>query len=723
MVQQVRSCCCLVALLSTILAPALAKHQNGSATRPAPQDDDTVRISTRLVQVDGTVTSKDGREITDLGKDDFELIVDGRPQTITFFTYIAAPSVSVANPTEKLVPPSPSATERLRPGQARRTIAIVVANVSFESMPGVKRALNQFVDKEMRPGDLVSITRPAQGAGVLQQLTSEKRLLHLAIDHLRWNPVGGVSVSAVPQDQTRPNPTTTATPEIGEKKGIANSRADDFHDDVIASSWVRSLDLIVRNLNDLPGRKSVILFSDGLRLLGKDMPNQRTLEALHRITDRATRALVVVNAIDSRGLDTLIGGAEENIDLPPEIGTPVNTPPSINGPDLAAVRQTRVSKFISAQDGLVALAEETGGRFMQSTDLAGAMTRMVDQKGYYVLGYRPDESTFKLEAGGRPYHEIKVSVRRPNLLAHFRKGFFGTPDKEQNPQQRTNPEKMVAALTSPLAASDVGLRMTSLFGYDRAEGSFVRSLLHIDVGSLTFTERSGGWNDASIHVLAAAFEANGLVADPVAQDKFLHVRDEDLERLKRDGLVYEMTIPVRKTGVYQVRAAVRDMTSDRIGSASQLIDVPDINSKRLILSGIVVSGTSPEKGGRATTASETNDVQAGPAIRKFQRGMQLTYGLLALNPQIDRGAGRPQVEMQVLLYRDGKAVYKGAVRKIEVGREADPRAIPLTGILNLGTDLALGEYVLQVIVFDKLAREKNLQTVTAWIDFDLVPEV
>jgi hypothetical protein len=55
---------------------------------PAQDDDDVVRITTNLVQLDAVVTDKDGRVVTDLRAEDFEVLEDGRPQTVTNLSFI-----------------------------------------------------------------------------------------------------------------------------------------------------------------------------------------------------------------------------------------------------------------------------------------------------------------------------------------------------------------------------------------------------------------------------------------------------------------------------------------------------------------------------------------------------------------------------------------------------------------------------------------------------------
>lgn len=366
---------------------------------------------------------------------------------------------------------------------------------------------------------------------------------------------------------------------------------------------------------------------------------------------------------------------------------------------------------------------------MQSTDLGGAITRMLDQKGYYLIGYRPDEATFKPQANLRPYHKIEVQLKRSELRSHFRKGFYGTPDQPKVAETKTSGQKLFAALTSPFDTSDIGVKLTSLFGHDKQDGSFVRSLLHINAGDLTFTEQADGRHKAVVNVFAATFDERGLVAEPVARTQTLLVRSEGLERLKRDGVVYEMTMSVTKTGIYQVRVAVEDAQGRRIGSASQFLEVPDIGNNRLTLSGIVISGNSPTKNQKtiapqaAATGDETHskgsDSQATTAVRKFHQGMRLDYACIIFNGRRDQAHQQFQLERQAVLYREGKAVYTGPWERIEPDKLVDFKQIVIRGALPLGPEYGPGEYVLQVNVTDKLA-DRNYRTATRWIDFDLI---
>ena len=111
--------------------------------------------------------------------------------------------------------------------------------LSFDSVARVRDSLKKWVDSEMQQGDLVAIIRTSAGMGSLQQFTSDKRLLRLAINGVRWNPLGGARLNAIPSP--RPVP-TDIDPELTKAK----TDAEDFYQDLVGSSWLQRLNLIVR---------------------------------------------------------------------------------------------------------------------------------------------------------------------------------------------------------------------------------------------------------------------------------------------------------------------------------------------------------------------------------------------------------------------------------------------------------------------------------------------
>ena len=236
-------------------APSEAQQQQ---SKPA-SDEDVVRISTNLVQVDPVITDSKGKQVTDLRADEVQILEDGKPQNITNFSYNALGSTEMSRPAappkpvDKNAPPVPPV--RLKPEQVRRTMALVVDDLglSFESAYYVRRALKKFLDQQMQPDDLVAIIRTGGGIGALQQFTSDKRQLYAAVEKVKWNPSGRGGVSAVPQMEADPLP--DASPSDDGPTGSQN--LDQFREDVFAVGTLGALNYIVRGLRELPGRKSM----------------------------------------------------------------------------------------------------------------------------------------------------------------------------------------------------------------------------------------------------------------------------------------------------------------------------------------------------------------------------------------------------------------------------------------------------------------------------------
>lgn len=724
-------------LILTLFTATFGQVATPSST-PQQDEDEVVRITTNLVQVDAVVTDKNGRQVTDLRSEDFEILEDGRPQKITNLSYISnepttapLPGASVASPADKTAPPEPPV--RLRPEQVRRTIALVVDDLglSFESTAYVRQALKKFVDQQMQPGDLVAIIRTAGGMGALQQFTSDRRQLYAAIERVQWYPVGRGGISAFAPIESNPEGGSGLRGAGGvsneaDDRSMSDAKDDlnEFREDIFAVGTLGALNFIVRGLREMPGRKSVLLISDGFRLFNRDRSSNRILDALRQLTDLANRASVVIYTMDARGLQTL--GL-----------TAADSTAGLSADQIESSLNDRRTELFETQTGLIYLAQQTGGfNVRNSNDLSAGIKRVLDdQQGYYLIGYRPDESTFDQKTGQRSvFHKIAVKVKRSGLKVRSRTGFYGITDEAARQPRRTRAQQLIGALASPFGSSGVKMRLTSLFANDPKAGSLVRSLLYVDARDLSFTDEADGWHKAVFDVMAITFGDKGRVIDEVNRTQTVRVRGETFERVKRYGLIFFMNVPVKKAGAYQLRVAVRDAASERVGSASQFIEVPNLSKKRLALSGIVVNGSypkavdnsaagpassAPQASGTGEGVSDELDPQAGAAVRQFRRGMIMNFGYLIYNAQLDRATARPQLQTQVRLFRDGKPVYTGKVAPLAMDSQADLERLLAGGRLQLGSDLTPGEYVLQVIVSDPLAKEKY-RIATQWIDFEVV---
>ena len=481
------------------LVSALALTLVAASPQAPPQPPSAapvVRVTTSLVQVDAVVTDKNDRHVTDLTAADFEIFEDGRRQEITHCSYVALPKLPTPPPAAPTaagaaVPPPPPAPTRLRPERVRRTLALVVDDLglSFRSTVEVREALEKFVDKQMEPGDLVAIVRTRGGMGALQQFTTDKALLHAAIDRVRFNAgLNRMGVDwAAPVGEGKNLVDTNAGPRGS--RGAAGASVDGLRESMLIEATLHSINFVISGLRELPGRKGVVVFSDGLRLFHDRTEQQmiiaagtrgrggsatrqeaprlsqeadpRITGALGQLIDYANRSSVVLYTVDTRGLATRGLGA----------GDDVNTGLGlfdVGSSDLQGHMDTRRRLSNDNEHGLQYVAQETGGFLVRNqNDLTKAVERVLDdQRGYYLIGYSPDASTFKGRDDRPPFHKIKLSVKRPGLRVRSRAGFFGRIDEGGAMPSPAEAKPLRVVLASPFASGDIRLQLTSLFVHE-----------------------------------------------------------------------------------------------------------------------------------------------------------------------------------------------------------------------------------------------------------------
>jgi hypothetical protein len=191
----------------------------------------------------------------------------------------------------------------------------------------------------------------------------------------------------------------------------------------------------------------------------------------------------------------------------------------------------------------------------------------------------------------------------------------------------------------------------------------------------------------------------------------------------KNGIDLTIFRQVQKPGPYQLKVVVGDNNSQEIGSASQFIEVPDLGRKALALSGIMMNEENQKTSGAAPqqpSAQVTDyDLGSGPAVRIFPSGSKVLYAYQILNAKANQ-RNLPELDLQMRLFRDGKQMYAGAPIPFDPTGQSDVTHLEVEHQLILGADLPPGEYVLQVVVTDKLAPKKTA-TVSQSTDFEIRP--
>lgn len=243
-------------------------------------------------------------------------------------------------------------------------------------------------------------------------------------------------------------------------------------------------------------------------------------------------------------------------------------------------------------------------------------------------------------------------MTRPDLRVRTRAGFVGIADKPRRQLPDTAQPELLTALISPFHSGGIGLRLTPLFCNVAEKGSYIHTWLHVDCRDLAFQEDDDGWRKAV-----------------------------------KQGFLLELMHAANTSGAYQVRAAVRDAASKKVGSAGQLLEIPDVSAEQLGLSGIEMR--TVEKGG-----AEPADPALGPAVRRFAPG-DPTH-----------------------VFRDGQIVWTGEPHSLEASAVGDRREFTVARDLRFGADTPEGVYMLRVSARNRSGR-KITATAVQWMDFEL----
>ncbi len=665
-----------VAAIVLFISLANVKGQNTPPKQSQEKTEDRVVVTTNLVQVDAVVTDKSGKPVTNLAPDDFEILEGGRVRQITGFSYIQLNSKESEagsidrqsyNANVTAVPPKLHA---IRPESVRRAIAIVVDDfgLSFESIARLRDALEKFILEETAPSDLIAIIRTSSGPGARQQFTSNRAQILATIKRLRWYPTGRGAMATL--DSIGPLDNDGNGVEL---RGYSANRPPDLSSKEFHGGSLGALAFIIDGLSRFPGRKSLVLISENLPVTTREAQINGVAAALDKLIEHANRYSIVISTMDARGL--------------PKAGLTSDD----NQYDLAAnqiekrVRERRI-KFNVDQDALSYIAAQTGGMFVRnSNDLNEGLRRIIEsEQGYYLLAYRPDDSE---KAGNDRTYKVTLRLKRLDLVLRNRSRFHRFTKTSETNVVKTKDDFLREALASPFVREDVRLKVTAL----ATGASHVKVFLHIDARDLELTKSADGMHKATFDVAAVAFDDNGKVGQQLARNQNVAISPNSYERFLRDGLVYTIDMSIPRAGPYQVRVAIRDEVSGRLGSDSQFVDVPDPRKSRLTVAGLIMQAqdatvASKQVGARSDHSAaglNNEDVRKAPAVRRFKSGELFEYSYLIYGARLNATTGR-DLWSQIRLFRHSQEVFTGDLTRTVVAKDLTHEAIVSGGTLRLG---------------------------------------
>lgn len=710
--------------IATLVAPLVlcaiaVPAQTTDNSRPPQQADDVIRVNTDLVQTDVMVFDKQGHFVKDLKREDFELRIDGKPRPIGFFDRIQAGTASEETQLATARGSSASATGRKGsvPLDRGRPVFFFVddLHMSSSTLNQARKLLTRFIDQDLKQNDEAEIASASGQLGFLQQLTDNKTVLRTATGRL-------VVRTGSSRDPLRPPMSEYQALQIdrGERDTlgyfvdelIAENRMmgrasaeDEVHRRAsmmleqaafYTSTALSSLDDLIRSCAKLPGRKIIFLISDGFFI---DTRHSDTTERMRMLTSAAARSGAVIYSIDARGLIAALADAS----------TPVAADTT------GRLSRGGMGEISSSQDGLNALAHDTGGRALFNTnDLRLAVdSGLKETSTYYLLAWRPEADP---NASSR-FRRLEVSVvGRADLTVRVRRGFFdlepaakakSKESQAQKIQPQTAEAKLREAIMAPVAAKGIPLSLSLNYIDTPEKGAALTVSMMIPGEFLSFD--AGDKQSAQVDLAAALFNDRGISTAHFGERITLNAVTATIKETHRE-LTYSRTVFLAP-GLYQIRAAVRDVKTEHVGSANTWIEIPDLANHKLALSSLLLGERPRSEGTDATVPiSSAADVARLSIDRRFRRDSFLRYLIFIYNAERALANQAPDVVVQMQILRDGQPVATTTLTKIPVEGAQDLQRLSYAADLPLDGFLA-GRYVLLFTAIDRVARTNASQQI------------
>jgi VWFA-related protein len=651
----------------------------------------TFKAGVELIYVNVVVRDDKGTIVRNLTRDDFTLLEDDKPQTITAFDFeevpldalpadqAAANLQPILKPEPAAKPPAPPKPETTTTAPAtpkpdaidlkdRRLIVLLFDSSSMQPEE-LERAVDsgrEYLAKRLTPADLVAVASVGSSLQVLHDFTADREALAAALDRLSG------------MDSVGFEDGTTLTGDETEADAFV---ADDSEFNIFNTDRrLAAIEQLSEALAPIQQKKSIVYFSGGVTQRGED--NQVQLRAT---IDRAVKANVSIYPVDSRGLTAVVPGGTAN-QASGRGGTSM-----FSGRGVAR----QFDSQSASQDTLVALASDTGGKaFLDTNDFAGVYSKVIaDTSAYYLIGY----SSSNPAHDGR-FRRIKVRLNKPELRVEHRNGYYANRDFVHSGKQDRE-RQLQEQLMADLSSTDLTVWMSTSFFRLADDRFYVPVSIAVPGSEIPFA-RSTTQDRATIDVI-------GLMRDP-QQRPVGRLRDtvklavQPAQEVKRKTVQYEtgFTLP---PGKYRLKVVVRENQSGAIGSYESDVVVPDIRRFPVKLSSVVIgTQTQPVTERNAVSPLARNGTLLVPSLTHVVSTRQPLYFYYEVYEPSVVPSGGPRLLTSIAFFRGKVRTYETPL--VEVTQlDAPDRKAAIFQYSVPASALKPGYYTCQITVVDDVA--------------------
>jgi VWFA-related protein len=676
-----------------------------------------IKVKTELVEVRAVVTDRQGRPIENLTKEDFVLLENSRPREIDFFSVTSVeggesptPAAGATAPARVAVPKSVR-TRLLEPPARTVVLYVDTLHLSVASLYQAKQALRRFVDEKLTEQDMVELVTSTGSLGIAEQFTRDKALLRYAIEKIGLGPTSHASFFT---------PYLAACIERGDSEamtlGIALLRLEDgisgdrrmmemmargrASQVLSEASYLRkatlfTLKALAEQMTALSGQRMIAIFSDGFTM--HESGGSVQTDELQTVISRAVRSGVAIYALHAKGLAP---------------------PPLFNASMRGGAAGPSLDGYLSASekdelDGMNALAADTGGELFHNTnDLGSSLAKALDaNRSYYVLGFYLGS-----EVTGRQFRRLSVRVKNHSEYnVRSPKGYY-TPDAvrvradetEKTPQQR-----LALATHEPLPLTVLAVSASADYMESDDDDAQVTVTVRIEGDNLEY-RGDDQHQRFEVEVLSQIYDSKGnrvhgfvdLVNGTLTPDRFVLAKANGFRMTRRLAI---------KPGIYQARIGVRETATDRMGTATAWVEVPNLVRSKLALSNLILldargaGSNSTAAEGLSSAVSKSRVVQG---VRLYPRDAACAY-LFRIQQGLMNLANTSLV-FQTEVLQKGKSVTPGDWRPVPADQK-DGKGLTIGGQISLA-GFESGIYELRITVKDPQSKQLYQRTAVFGIE-------
>lgn len=655
----------------------------------------TFTSNTNLVVVDLYARDKSGRIVTDLKKEDFAVLEDGKPQVISIFE-LQKLEGEMLPPIEdqprtlierNAVPPKAP----VRPAQGtvryqdRRLIALFFDLSSMqpdEQIRGQEAAI-KFLRTRMTSSDLVSIMTYGAQLKVVEDFTNDRDRLITAIKKFQTGAASEMDGLA-----------DTGTAAEGDDTG--GFVADETEFNIFNTDQkLAALESAARKLAAFPEKKALIYISSGIPKTGVE--NQSQLRAT---VNAAIRANVAFYPIDASGLLAEAPGGNASVASPRGTGT-------FTGTTQHGMTDTRNDQ----QETLVTLAADTGGKaLLDNNDLSLGITQaQKDINSYYIIGYY---SSNDMKDGRFRRIEVKLKNKELQAKLEYRKGYyadkvfgkFNASDKERQLQD-------ALALGDPVSELPIALEVDHFrIGRDRY---FVPVSVKIPGSAITLSKK-GGRESVELDFIGQIRDKSGRLVTAVRDGITAKLDESAAAQLGRRAFQYDTGVTL-SPGEYTLRFLARENLNGKMGTFETKFTVPDLNQEtHKLRTSSVVWAAQREPLSAAVGQADKNRkemanhplVQDGTKLvpnvtHVFRKNQNLYVYLEVYDPSLDPAHKAPNLTAELSLYQGARKAFESNPVEVSQVAASRPGVVPMQFQIPLAK-LNAGAYTAQVNVVDDL---------------------